>query len=208
MAEITQPENRSSTVPPMWNGHPVADLVLLYKKTAYRVGTNVKNAIMENPARNIPLAIGLTVGVGSAERQARAGLASVINGKSVEKLTKDPNYVAKVANDLSQSATLGIFRDVMNAATHKQGFLDMAIGPVVSDANKVVQGAGSAGYYEGRMLTGTGKTYQNKNLRNDSLRELGKFGAGSVPIFGSEISKKYLTKKPSRGGGSGYSRNY
>ena len=129
------------------------ELVLLYKKFAFQQSRLIKDAIMENRKRNIPIAIAMYGVAGEAVGDVKAGIKGTVSGQgpgeaiaargqeSAETLKKlgvpeaEAALIGRIATNLSQAWAIGLLGDALESAERgPSGILDFAAGPVVGGA--------------------------------------------------------------------------
>lgn len=181
MAEITQGRAQSVDLPPMWSKHPAMDLIMLYKKYAFRQSKIIKDAIMENPTRNIPLAIALYTAMGEVVGDAKAGIKGLVSGQGPgEAIGARGENLNRVVANLGQAWALGLVADAIGAATsgEEMSALQFLGGPVIGDITETLAGAGQA----------------VRGNPNPLLKK----GAKSVPIIGSGLAQRFGQKTNKR----------
>lgn len=160
MSEITQGRAQPFDLPYQWNKNPYARVILLFKKYAFRQTRMIADAIMANPARNIPAALILFQAMGELTGDAKAaisgGVAGVLTGENPEDRIKEkisgrgdwigsgsPILDRLIAN-YSQSWFLGLLGDMLEKGSKKEKILEFAGGPVLSQGAELAEGISEA----------------------------------------------------------------
>jgi hypothetical protein len=166
MAQITQGLTDPVDLPVYWNRSPWMKLPTFLRRFAFQQSRFMKDAIMENPKRNIPLALGIYTLIGEGVGDVRAGIKTIIaqpfkeedtpfidelkNAIIDERAPEDsivaqlaPETVSwlasRVANNLTNAFALGLAEDAMNAmlSGNPAAGLEFLVGKAASDAVKV-----------------------------------------------------------------------
>jgi len=186
VTEKTQGRAQSIDLPYNWDRSPYINLLLLYKKYAFVQGRLVKDAIKDNPARNIPLLLALFQGAGEVTGDAKAVLSGMITGDPSQAVEDRGKYVGttnpivnRAIQNYTDSMFLGLIGDALQATrSGKTSMYQTTVGPVISLPIET----------GGNMMTDAG----NKNLtvkKSQTLRGL----ASHVPYIGSGINR-YMRK--------------
>jgi hypothetical protein len=181
MAEITQGRAQNIDLPPMWSKHPIMDLILLYKKYAFRQTKIIKDAIMENPTRNIPLALALYTAMGEVIGDTKAGIKGVASGQGAgAAIAERGENLDRVVNNLGQSWAIGILGDVIGAGTSgsEMSLLQFLAGPVIGDATETIAAGAQAA--------------------KGNVAPLVKKAAKSVPVIGTGLAQRFGQKTNKR----------
>ena len=155
MSEITQGRAQSMDLPPIWSKHPAMDLIFLYKKYAFRQTKILKDAIMENPTRNIPLALAMYTAMGEVVGDAKAGIKGAASGMfsdegpiqgAAEAIGARGENLNRVVANLGQAWALGLMADALGAATSgdEMAAFQFLGGPVIGDVTESLAAAGQA----------------------------------------------------------------
>jgi len=175
MSEITQGRAQGIDLPRLWSGHPIAEIPLIFKKYAFTQTRIIKDAVMENPARNIPLAIALYTTMGEGIGDIKAGIKGTVSGVGAGQAIADRgDGLDRIFSNLGQAWALGILADLASAGTKTTGFAEFLGGPVLSDAGKLSYGAYKAA--------------TDKPGGTDRFDPLLKQGAQAIPFVGSGIA--------------------
>lgn len=158
-SEITQglPEARKV---PLIMSEPLAQIPLIMKKYAFQHGAMLKNAIMQNPVKGIPLALGLTQlfgeGIGDA-KAALKGVGSSIAGGDEGPLEKIANrgrfesnllkhvglpndpLVGRLSDNFA-NAWIPFEIELLQSLGDKNGLVRAFGGPAIGDASDLVGG--------------------------------------------------------------------
>lgn len=160
MSEITQGRAQPLDLPYQWSSSPYMQLILLFKKYAFRQTRMIADAIKANPARNIPAALILFQVMGELTGDAK----SIISGGSEALLTgEDPGekiqerietrgdwigsgspVLDRLIANYSQSWFLGILGDILEKGSKKEAILEFAGGPVLSQGAELAEGLAQA----------------------------------------------------------------
>jgi len=200
MSEITQGRAEAIDLPPMWSKHPATEMLLLYKKYAFRQTKIIADAIKENPKRNIPLAMGLYSIVGELVGDTKAAISGTVSGEGAGNaiaargdseflqgiFSKTPaKYLGRLAANLGQAWALGILANVVGSVSEGQyGMLKEAAGPIVGDTTEALSAA-----FEAAPKPGPGKS---------NLQPATKKLAKSVPFIGTGLAKRVTPNRPPR----------
>ena len=176
MAEITQGRAQSIDLPRLWSAHPAAEIPLMFKKYAFQQTRIIKDAIMENPKRNVPLAIALYGAVGEGIGDVKAGIKGTVSGQGAweaiaargEGGPTGQEEIDRIAANLGQAWALGILTDLVASGGKPSGLAEFAVGPAIGDVGKAAAGFGS--------------------LMEGNPNPLLKQGARAIPFVGSGIA--------------------
>jgi len=142
MSEITQGRAQGIDLPRLWSGHPIAEIPLLFKKYAFTQTRIIRDAVMENPGRNIPLALALYATMGEGIGDIKAGVKGAVSGVGPGQAIADRGEgLERVFANLGQAWALGILTDVISAGGKASGLAELMGGPVASDAGQLMYGA-------------------------------------------------------------------
>lgn len=194
--EISQQLDAGYKLPPTWNNEPMLHIPLIFKKFAFQGTKTLKDAMVSNPSRNIPLFLMASPIFGELTGDAKAIItgavrgaidldASIIDGIAYElqnrgnfagKVTKlqgetDTEWlVNRITADYVQSWGLGLMGDMMQAALEgDSGWLSFLGGPAIEQGTKLVTDV----------------------LQRDS-ENIGREGLRSVPVIGPGLQKGLL----------------
>jgi hypothetical protein len=170
MSQITQGRAQSIDLPRLWTKFPAAEIPLIFKKYAFQQTRIINDAIMENPARNIPLAIALYGAMGEGIGDIKAGVKGAVSGQGAGQAIADRGEgIERIAANLGQAWAVGMLTDMFSSTTKSPGgFAEWAAGPAVGDATKL-------GYNAYQAVQGKPKG-------------LAKQGAQAIPFVGSGIA--------------------
>lgn len=213
MAQITQGITDPVDLPLYWNSSPWMKLPTFLKRFAFQQTRMMKDAILENPTRNIPVALGVYSLVGEGVGDAREVIKGILSQpfKNTDKniVEEISNAIANRADDgffqelspgamswladrasrnLTNAFALGIVEDVINSYTSgiPTAPLEFITGKAISDATKVVYGAAESAKKGSIKPIGRAVT----NL-SPLTRPIGK------EVFSSkETKRKFLPSKP------------
>jgi len=175
MAEITQGRAQSIDLPKMWSHHPIAEIPLIFKKYAFTQTRIIRDAVMENPGRNIPLALALYTAMGEGIGDVKAGIKGTVSGVGPGQAIADRGEgLERVFANLGQAWALGILTDLVSSGGKASGLAEFIGGPVISDIGK-------AGY-------GAYKAATDKPGGTGRFDPLLKQGAQAIPFVGSGIA--------------------
>jgi hypothetical protein len=158
MSELTQGLAGSIDLPQMWSADPSVKLLTMYKKYAFRQSKAIKDFILENPSRNIPLALGMMQlfgeGIGDVKEAIKApfsdenpltAIAERGKGGAISKLTgEDHQYIDRFASNLSQSWALGLIGQFIESGNFYGGPVKFMMGPTASKISDLVTTAVSS----------------------------------------------------------------
>jgi len=156
MSEITQGRAQPLDLPYHWTGSPYMQLVLLFKKYAFRQTRMIADAIKANPSRNIPAALILFQAMGELTGDAKAAISGLSSAaltgddpeqKIREKISERGDWIGsdspilnRVLANYSQSWFLGLLGDILEKGSKKEAIIEFAGGPVLSQGAEVVSG--------------------------------------------------------------------
>jgi len=181
MAEITQGRAQSIDLPKVWSGHPLMEIPLIFKKYAFTQTRIIRDAIAENPGRNIPLAIALYGAMGEVIGDVKAGVRGTVSGQGPgQAIAERGEGIDRIAADLGQAWALGILTDLLETSNKPQGLAEYALGPVFSDVGKA--------------------SANIRDLTEGKPKGITKQAVGAVPFIGTGLAAKVGGGK---GGGSG-----
>lgn len=194
--EISQQLDAGYKLPPIWNNEPMLHIPLIFKKFAFQGTKTLKDAMVSNPGRNIPLFLMASPIFGELTGDAKAIVTGAVRG-AIEldstildgiayELRNRGNFAGKVtqlegesdsewlvnrlAADYVQSWGLGLMGDMMQAALEgDSGWLSFLGGPAIEQGTKLVTD----------VLQG-----DLENIGRESLR--------SVPMIGPGLQKGLL----------------
>lgn len=171
MSEITQGRAQPLDLPYHWTGSPYMQLVLLFKKYAFRQTRMIADAIKANPARNIPAALILFQAMGELTGDAKATIsglseATLTDGDPEQKIQEriggrgdwigsDSPILNRVLANYSQSWFLGLLGDILEKGAKKEAILEFAGGPVLSQGAELAEGIGKAAQGKPKPLAAT-----------------------------------------------------
>lgn len=164
MSELTQGLTESMDLPRAWSGHPLFKFPQLFRRYAFQQSKIIKNAILENPKRNIPLILGLYSVMGEGIGDIKAGANAALQGEDIEEkitnrgeqsfikeimseITDDESlqfWAGRLADNLSNAFAFGLVGDALDSAFSGKpsGFVELITGVFPGDVSKV---AGSIG---------------------------------------------------------------
>jgi hypothetical protein len=198
MNELTQGITDNIDLPVLWNGHPSVKLLTLFRKFSFVQTKIIKDAIKENPSRNIPIALLAYMAAGEAVGDAKTAINSVISGEDpIEKIKDRGEYktigkitsrimgddtgavVGRLAQDVSDGFALGLLDDALTSSFggKPSGFTEFLGGVTVGDASRLAGGVA------------TGIQNIGKDDPTDTFMPLVKEGVKTLP-FGRSIAKR------------------
>jgi hypothetical protein len=211
-AEQTQGLSEARKVPYGFS-EPLLQIPLIFKKYAFQHSKIMKDAIMDNPGRNIPLALALTQvfgeGVGDTKAALEALGISAVTGKPMGQTVSDEinkrgdfesrflgqnKLVNHLADNLVQSWAPGVGTDILESLLSPDGIINNAAGIGIQDASKIVGNAGKAGaaYIRGDNKTG-----------GQAAGALGRNILSKTPVVGGkDFANAVLPSRPSSGIGT------
>jgi len=164
MNELTQGITDNIDLPELWNGHPSVKLLTLFRKFAFVQTKIIKDAIKENPGRNIPLALLAYTVAGEAVGDTKTAISSLISGKDTkDELAKRGQYkeigkitarimkseksgaiVGRLAQNLADGFAFGLLDDAISSSLSGKpsGMVEFLGGVNLGDASRVLGGAG------------------------------------------------------------------
>jgi len=164
MNELTQGITDNIDLPELWNGHPSVKLLTLFRKFAFVQTKIIKDAIKENPGRNIPLALLAYTVAGEAVGDTKTAISSLISGKDTEdelkkrgqykeigkitarimKSEKSGAIVGRLAQNLADGFAFGLLDDAISSSLSGKpsGMVEFLGGVNLGDASRVLGGAG------------------------------------------------------------------
>jgi len=185
MSQITQGRAQSIDLPKIWSEHPIAEIPLIFKKYAFTQTRIIRDAVMENPGRNIPLALALYATMGEAIGDVKAGVKGTVSGQGAGQAIADRGEgLERVFANLGQAWALGILSDLIGSGSKASGLAEFIGGPVVSDIGK-------AGY--GAYQAAQGKP---KPLLKQGAQAIPFVGSGIAAQIGGGSSKAGLPRPP------------
>jgi hypothetical protein len=174
-SEITQglPENRKV---PMAMSEPLLQIPLIMKKYAFQHGAMLKNAIMQNPTKGIPLALGLTQlfgeGIGDTKAILKGVGSAMVDGEGpADKIANRGRFEsmlmkrAGLPDAISDNPALGRLSDnfanawvpfeieLLQTISDKAGLAKVLGGPAIGDVSELSGGGitGAAKYVGGNF---------------------------------------------------------
>lgn len=179
-AEMTQGLAEARKVP-YGMSEPLLQLPLIFKKFAFQHGKIVKDAIMENPVRNIPLAVALSQvfgeTVGDSKTALKAMGLSAYEGKPFmqvfnEEYGKRGDYYKRITgnhpiinhlmDNTAASWVPGIGTDLFQSLASPTGLLNLIGGTATEDVSKLLG-----------------------NLGQQNFKGIGREAIGDIPLVGS-----------------------
>jgi hypothetical protein len=193
MSQITQGRAQSIDLPRLWTKFPAAEIPLIFKKYAFQQTRIIKDAIMENPKRNIPLAIALYGTMGEGIGDIKAGIKGTFSGQGPmqaiaargEGGPTGQKEIDRLAANLGQAWAVGMLTDMFSSSMKSpSGFAEWAAGPAIGDAAS--------------LAFNTGKAVQgNPNpLLKQGARAIPFVGSGIAAQIGGGSSKAGLPRPP------------
>jgi hypothetical protein len=187
VVEKTQGRAQSIDLPYNWDRSPYTNLLLLYKKYAFMQGRLIKDAVKTNPARNIPLLLGLFNVAGEVTGDAKALLKGSLSGTGMEEIENRGEYIgtdSKMLNRLIQNYNdamfLGLIGDAIQSSGHgAKGLLQFMAGPVAS-----------LGAETGSNIMTDIKNPPREVRKSKTLQGL----ASKTPYIGASIKKEMQSK--------------
>lgn len=198
--EITQQLGSNRKIPPLWANEPLIQIPLIFKKFAFQGTKAIKDTIMENPVRNIPMLLVGSQLLGELTGDLKAIVTGAVRGgvdvdndvltaiahqlghrhKYAGKILhldadeSDFNWlVNRLAANLMQSWALGIPGDALQAAIGgKDAIKTFMLGPAVDQASSVI----------GATATG-------------NVTQLGREALRTVPVAGPGLQQGLLPTK-------------
>lgn len=194
--ELSQQLESRMKLPPVWSNEPLLQLPLLFKRFAFQGTKSTKDAILSNPARNLPLFLIAAPLFGELTGDMKAvvygslrGLpdpdttASMIRGEldkrgnfagkltGLESDDSDLNWlVNRIAADYVGSWGMGLMGDVLQGALGgKSSVTGFLIGPAIDQATEVIGDIGSGNW-----------------------KGLGREGLRSIPVIGPGVQRRIL----------------
>lgn len=201
VSELSQGLAERQNLPAAWKGSGVANLLTLFHRYQFAQTKIMKDLVMSQPMRAIPLLFGMSqiMGeiTGDAKAVLRGGIKAAYSGDSsrieeevtnrqawlAKKFGLDPDSVAaRMAENAAQSFALGTYADAieMLGGSGTDAAINMG-GSTLGDAIKLFD-----------MIRNTGKGTL-KELQGEDAPELGKAATGAlslVPIVGPPISSE------------------
>jgi hypothetical protein len=191
MSEITQGRAQGIDLPRLWSGHPIAEIPLLFKKYAFTQTRIIRDAVMENPGRNIPLALALYATMGEGIGDIKAGVKGAVSGVGPGQAIADRGEgLERVFANLGQAWALGILTDVISAGGKASGLAELMGGPVASDAGQLMYGA----YHAAADKPGGSGPYDP--LKKQFARSIPFVGSGIAARVGGGSSRSTLPHPP------------
>ena len=199
MSEITQGRAQGIDLPRLWSGHPIAEIPLLFKKYAFTQTRIIRDAVMENPGRNIPLALALYTtmgeGIGDIKAGIKGGTAAGLQGKDIlggaaQGIADRGEGLDRIFANLGQAWALGILTDVVSAGGKASGLAELLGGPVASDAGQLMYG----GYKAATDKPGGAGPYDP--LKKQFARSIPFVGSGIAAQIGGGSSRAGLPRPP------------
>ncbi len=197
--ELAQQLDSGMKLPPAWVNEPLLHIPLIFKRFGFQGTKSIKDAIMSNPSRNIPLFLVAAPALGELTGDLKSVVYGVIRGApapdgmleaigyelanrhkfagNITGLDSEAGDIEWVANRLTadylQSWGLGLVADMMQGALGgKNAGYSALFGPAIDQALSVIGGIGQLDY------TGLGR---------EALR--------SVPVIGPGIQRRLLPTK-------------
>lgn len=198
--EITQQLGSNRKIPPLWANEPLIQIPLIFKKFAFQGTKAIKDTIMENPVRNIPMLLVGSQLLGELTGDLKAIVTGAVRGgvdvdtdvltAIAHQLGHRHKYAGKILHldadesdfnwlvnrltaNLMQSWALGIPGDALQAAIGgKDAIKTFMLGPAIEQAASV---------------TGAAVTGNATQLGREALR--------TVPVIGPGLQQGLLPTK-------------
>jgi hypothetical protein len=191
MSQITQGRAQSIDLPKVWSEHPIAEIPLIFKKYAFTQTRIIRDAVMENPGRNIPLALALYATMGEAIGDVKAGVKGTVSGVGPGQAIADRGEgLERVFANLGQAWALGILTDLIGSGSKASGLAEFIGGPVISDIGKAGYGAYKA------ATDKPGGTGRFDPLKKQVAQAIPFVGSGIAAQIGGGSSKSGLPRPP------------
>ena len=208
--ELAQQLNSNVKLPPAWVNEPLLHIPLIFKRFSFQGTKSVKDAIMQDPIRNIPLFLIASPLLGELTGDLKSIVYGVVRGapspdgmldaiafelsnrhkfaESLTSLDSESSDVEWLANrltaDILQSWGLGLVADVLQGALGgKAGGYSAAFGPFIDQAISLITGGFSLGQ---NLLTGDIEGAQTP------AKALGREGLRSLPVVGPGLQRRLL----------------
>lgn len=199
--ELAQQLDSKMKLPPAWVNEPLLQIPLIFKKFAYQGTKSVKDAIMMDPARNIPMFLVAAPMFGELTGDLKSVVTGVLRGAPmpddmighiVHQLQNRGDYMNKykpgfmktgdedidwlvnrLAADYISSWGFGLVADMFQGAMGDKGsLLGTLAGPAVEQGTNILQ-----------------------DIAKGDFKELGREGLRSIPIIGPEMQQRFLPYK-------------
>jgi len=194
--ELAQQLDSGIKLPPVWVNEPLLHIPIIFKRFGFQGTKSVKDAIMSNPGRNIPLFLVASPLLGELTGDLKSIIYGVVRGapepegmldaiafelggrhKFAERVTgldteeSDLGWaVNRLTADILQSWGLGLIADMLQGALGgKNAGYSALFGPAIDQALSVITSAGSA-----------------------DLTNLGREGLRSIPVLGPGLQRRLL----------------
>lgn len=199
--ELAQQLDSKMKLPQAWVNEPLLQLPLIFKKFAFQGTKSVKDAIMSDPARNIPLFLVAAPAFGELTGDLKAMVNGVLRGAPMP-----DDMIAAITKELQSR---GNYMDKMRPGFTKSGDedLDWLTNRLAADyvgswgfglVADLLQGAmGDKGSLL-RTLAGPAlETYGNvtQDILQGDYKELGREGLRSIPVVGPAMQRRFLPYK-------------
>lgn len=208
--ELSQQLNSNAKLPPAWVDEPLLHMFTIFKKMAFQGTKSVKDAIMQDPKRNIPLFLIAAPMFGELTGDLKSAIYGVVRGapspdgmldaiafelagrhKFAGKLTgldpdeNDVNWlVDRIAADMIQSWGLGLVGDMLQGALGgKDAGYSALAGPYLEQLINV--GTAIPGAVHELAMPRDEETYPNTT-------NLGREGLRALPIIGPGLQRRLL----------------
>lgn len=140
MAEITQGITDPMDLPPVWSAHPLLKIPTMFKRFAFQQTKILRDAIKENPKRNIPIAAALYQVMGEAIGDTKAGISGAISGEGAEEKIKARGDIPeRMLKNLADGFAFGILTDLISSTSPDNppsSPYEWMVGPAISDTVK------------------------------------------------------------------------
>ena len=151
----------------------------------------IRDAVMENPGRNIPLALALYTTMGEGIGDIKAGIKGTVSGQGAGQAIADRGEgLERVFANLGQAWALGSLTDVVSAGGKASCLAELLGGPVASDAGQLMYG----GYKAVTDKPGGAGPYDP--LKKQFARSIPFVGSGIAAQIGGGSSKSGLPRPP------------